>query len=105
MNTKNLPYWLKGGVVAGLIGTFAFILFPDKFIGNEVPWYLGWAHSLAFMIFAPLALLSKIDFVSEAASLNDRTIASIISGFSFFVVFFMVGVLAAVIIKKIKMSR
>jgi integral membrane sensor domain MASE1 len=102
MNIKNWPYWFIGGGLAGIIGTLAFALFPDKFYGNEVSWYLGLFSSVAFVIFAPIALLFQIDFISEAASSTDRVAASIISYFSFFITFFMAGVLVTIIYKGLK---
>jgi integral membrane sensor domain MASE1 len=107
MSIKKLPYWLKGGVVTGIIGTLVFFLFPNKFYGNEVPWYLHLFSSIAFIIFMPIALLFRIDFISEAASPSDRDMASVISCFSFFVSFYIVGALATIIMRKAKskMSR
>lgn len=100
MNIKNWPYWLKGGVAAGILGTFVFFLFPDKLYGDEVPWYLHLFSSIAFMIFAAIALLFKIDFISEAASTSDRATASVICCFSFFVTFFIVGALVTIMVRK-----
>ncbi len=102
MSPKKWPYWLKGGVITGIIGTIIFVLFPDKFHGNEAPWYLDLFSSIPFMIFAPIALIFRIDFISEAASSSDRIIASVISCFSFFVTFFILGVLVTIIIRKVK---
>ena len=106
MNLKKWPSWLKGGLITAIVGTPVFILLPEEFSNLAfVPWYAAWFVAIAFAIFAPICILFRIDFISEAAGKSDLIAAGSIWFFSIFVTFFIVGSVGTIIIYYVKALR
>ena len=99
---KKWPYWIKGGLLIAVIGTFLFSLLPAEASNfSYAPWYTGWIIGIAFAIFAPICIMLNIDFISEAASNNDLFWAQTIWLFSIFISLFIVGAVILIFIKYI----
>ena len=101
----KLPYWIKSGLITGIIITAVMSVIPERF-GNlaYTPWYLGWLVLPAFIIFSFLCVVFGVDFVSNFASGEGPRrliLLMLFNVISYFIVSFCVGALAAVIISKI----
>ncbi len=106
MNLKKLPYWIKGGLITAIIGTPLFALLPDEFSNLAfVPWYAGWFVFIAFIIFAGICILLRLDFISGTNDTTHLTTLSVVWYFSIFVTLFLIGALGGIIVGIVKTRR
>ena len=92
MNLRNLPYWLKYGLMLGAIGTAIFLLL-GKDVSNlaYTPWYAAWFILPAFLIFAIICIIFGVDFVSNTADKGHIILLSSLWIISIFLTFFIIG--------------
>ena len=98
---KGLPFWLKGGLVFGILMTALMAVVPERYTNLAfVPWYLGWLILPAFIIFSILCIGFGIDFVSNYSPHEGplrHILLPIFSSISIFIVSFILGSLLAFI--------
>lgn len=101
-----MPYWLKGGCIAGVIGTVFFLFLPANFSNlADTPRWAGWFMLPAFIIFSLTCVICRIDFISESGSTIHQTLVSALWILTLFGVFFAYGSLIGLIIGLIKSKK
>lgn len=89
MNIRKWPYWLKSGLVSGIIGALIMVMLPDEYTNLAyMPWYLSWIVLPMFLLFAVICIILRIDFVSNSNDVIHLFILNSIGFFSYFIVFF-----------------
>jgi len=108
MDLRNLPYWLKYGLMLAVIGTVIFL-----FLGEDVsnlaytPWYAGWFVLPAFIIFAIICIIFGVDFISNTGDKGHIILLSSLWIISIFLTFFIFGSIIGLLVgfKKNRRSK
>jgi hypothetical protein len=106
MNLKKLPYWIKGGLITAVIGTPLYALLPEEFSNLAfVPEYAGWFVFMAFIVFAGICILFRLDFISGTNDVTHLKALSVVWYCSIFVTLFFIGALGGIIVGIVKSRR
>lgn len=106
MNFKKWPYWIKGGCIAGIIGTAIFLFLPED-VSNLAftPWWAVWLILPAFFLFSAICIVSGTDFISNTDSESHLALLENLWILSIFITLFVMGSLIGFIVGKIKPKR
>lgn len=100
------PYWLKGGCLAGIVGTAIFFCLPEDLSNLAyTPWWAGWFILPAFLVFAEICILFGVDFISNSDSHTHRLLLEVLWSLSVFFIFFVFGSLVGLLVGKILSRR
>lgn len=103
---KKWPYWLKWAMAVGTLGAAFISVLPDDIFNlASAPWCLAWVVLPAFLIFAVICILFRVDFVSNSDNVAHITLLGAINILSYFVVFFLIGSALGLIVGMIRSRR
>ena len=106
MGIAKWSYWIKGGLIAGIIGTIIVLFLPED-ISNlaYTPWWAGWFILPAFFVFSAICIVFGIDFISNTDSEAHLALLDNIWILSIFMTLFVIGSLVGLIIGIIKSRK
>jgi len=104
MGWKDLPYWLKGGLIGVIVAFFSSLIVQLVELNNLgiIREIFAWLN-LPGLIIAAFTGFFRIDFFGGFGSTPAETLKSIIVVFIFNVLFyFLIGALVGAIVGKVK---
>ena len=108
MNFRNLSYWLKGGIIAGILFTFLLIIFlfiPSIGCNNNEPLPEGQLYEKCAPIKISQFLLLPIYFILDILEIGNDYLALSFAFLFSLIMYFLIGALIGWIYEKIKSKK